>query len=149
MINVLEALINVKLRCGQSRRNKRRVITMTIEEAIIWYKDLAELDYGLAESYHTDEGVYLEQETKCRERAENYEQLAEWLRELKIHREIHDVLLQLLVDSDLDICCEDLTDNEKEQKICEENCDNKTKGCWVRWAKMKAGEVNADVGVNN
>ena len=71
-------------------------------------------------------------------------QLADWLRELQIHREIHDVLLQLLVDSDLDICCEDLTDNEEEQKICEENCNNKTKGCWVRWAKLKASEVNAD-----
>ena len=78
---------------------------------------------------------------KC---AEEHRQLAEWLKELKIHREIHDVLLQLLVDSDLDICCEDLTNNEEEQKICEENCDNKTKGCWVRWAKLKAREANTD-----
>lgn len=78
---------------------------------------------------------------KCKE---EHRQLAEWLRELKIHREIHDVLLQTLVDFDLDICCDDLMDNEEEQKICEENCDNKTKGCWVRWAKMKAREVNAD-----
>ena len=76
--------------------------------------------------------------------AEEHQQLAEWLKELKIHREIHDVLLQLLVDFDLDICCDDLMDNEEEQKICEENCDNKTKSCWVRWAKMKAREVNAD-----
>lgn len=80
----------------------------------------------------------------CLECASEHRQLAGWLRELKIHREIHDVLLQLLVDFDLDICCEDLTDNEEEQKICEENCDNKTKGCWVRWAKLKAREVNAD-----
>jgi hypothetical protein len=74
----------------------------------------------------------------------DFKQFAEWLRELKTHREIHDILLQTLVDFDLDICCDDLMDNEEEQKICEENCDNKTKGCWVRWAKMKAREVNAD-----
>ena len=80
----------------------------------------------------------------CLECAKDHHQLAEWLKELKIHRKIHDVLLQLLVDSDLDICCEDLTNNEEEQKICEENCDNKTKGCWVRWAKLKAREVNTD-----
>ena len=82
----------------------------------------------------------------CIECASDHRQLAEWLKELKIHREIHDVLLQLLVDFDLDICCDDLMDNEEEQKICEENCDNKTKSCWVRWAKMKAREVNADEG---
>lgn len=80
----------------------------------------------------------------CKECEEEHRQLAKWLKELKIHREIHDVLLQLLVDFDLDICCDDLMDNEKEQKICEENCDNKTKGCWVRWAKLKAREANAD-----
>ena len=79
----------------------------------------------------------------------DFKQLAEWLRELQIHRKIHDVLLQLLVDSDLDICCEDLTNNEEEQKICEENCNNKTKGCWVRWAKLKAREVNANDGDSN
>ena len=84
----------------------------------------------------------------CLECANEHRQLAEWLRELKIHREIHDVLLQLLVDFDLDICCDDLMDNEEEQKICEENCDNKTKGCWVRWARLKAREVNADAEIH-
>lgn len=71
---------------------------MTLDEAIIWYKDLAELDYGLAESYHTDEGVYLEQETKCRERAENYEQLVEWLKELKAYRSLRFSIGEILVD---------------------------------------------------
>lgn len=85
----------------------------------------------------------------CDECADEHRQLAEWLRELKTHREIHDILLQTLVDFDLDICCDDLMDNEEEQKICEENCDNKTKSCWVRWAKMKAREVNADETSNN
>lgn len=79
-----------------------------------------------------------------KDRSEYYRQLAEWLRELKTHREIHDILLQTLVDFDLDICCEDLAYNEEEQRICEENCTNNTKSCWVRWAKMKAREVRAD-----
>lgn len=101
---------------------------MTLEKAIKRYTNNAEY-----ERTHSNLQGCLE-----------FKQLAKWLKELKMHREIHDVLLQLLVDSDLDICCEDLTDNEEEQKICEENCDNKTKGCWVRWAKLKAREVNAD-----
>lgn len=70
----------------------------------------------------------------------DFKQLAEWLRELKAHREIHDVLLQLLVDLDLNICCDDLSYDEEEDRICKENCDFKTKSCWVRWAKMKARE---------
>lgn len=90
------------------------------------------------------EGIENDALNECLECAKEHRQLAEWLRELKIHREIHDVLLQLLVDFDIDICCDDLMNNEEEQKICEENCDNKTKGCWVRWAKLKAREVNAD-----
>ena len=80
----------------------------------------------------------------CKKCATEHRQLAEWLRELKVHREIHDVLLQLLVDFDLDICCDDLMDDEKEELICAENCNNKSKGCWVRWAKLKAREVKTD-----
>ena len=71
-------------------------------------------------------------------------QLAEWLKELKTHREIHEILLQTLVDFDLDMCCEDLMDDAEEAKNCEECCDNQCLNCWVRWAKMKAREVNAD-----
>lgn len=114
---------------------------LDLESAIKHCEEVAEangkmIEYDLA---YTDE-----QKEECRECASEHRQLAEWLRELKIHREIHDVLLQTFVDFDLDICCDDLMDNEEEQKICEENCGNKTKSCWVRWAKMKAREVNAD-----
>ena len=118
---------------------------MTIDEAIKHCEEVAEAEERSAKLHQRpDRDVkgsgkrYL----SCIECAKEHRQLAEWLKELKIQREIHDVLLQTLVDFDLDICCEDLTDNEEEQKICEENCDNKTKGCWVRWAKMKAREVN-------
>ena len=121
---------------------------MTLEEAIKDCEEVAEKNeeecknwtYG-ASQINDDENrkkQYQKHAEWWHERAKDHRQLAEWLRELKIHREIHDVLLQLLVDFDLDICCDDLMDNEEEQKICEENCDNKAKGCWVRWAKLKA-----------
>ena len=116
---------------------------MTLEEAIHREEALA---YSFGERYkRLGEPVGDLQELEAEHR-----QMAEWLRELKTHREIHDVLLQTLVDFDLDICCDDLMDNEEEQKICEENCTNNSKGCWVRWAKLKAREVNADdsIGTN-
>ena len=80
----------------------------------------------------------------CQKCAKEYRQLAEWLRELKESRMVLDVLGQFLVDTDIDVCCEDLMNNEEEQKICEKYCTFKTRGCWIRWAKMKASEVNAD-----
>ena len=75
---------------------------------------------------------------KCKE--EN-EQLAEWLRELKESRMVLDILGQFLVDTDIDVCCEDLTMTDD---YCEKYCDNKKPLCWYRWAKAKANEVNAD-----
>ena len=115
---------------------------LDLESAIKHHEEVAEDLEKTADVCALNDDGYSELE--CLNRASEHRQLAEWLRELKTHREIHDILLQTLVDFDLDICCEDLTDNEEEQKICEENCDNKTKGCWVRWAKMKAREANAD-----
>ncbi len=118
---------------------------MTLDETINRFEKLAS-DYEFNLNMHKNHIMNLS--VNDIERMQGYleenRQLAEWLRELKTHREIHDVLLQLLVDFDLDICCDDLMDNEEEQKICEENCTNNSKGCWVRWAKLKAREVNAD-----
>ena len=106
---------------------------MTLEEAI-WREEA--LAYSFGERYKR-----LGEPVRELDKLEaEHRQLAEWLRELKMHREIHDVLLQLLVDFDLDICCDDLMDNEEEQKICEEYCTFKTRGCWLRWAKLKAKE---------
>lgn len=56
---------------------------MTLDEAIKHAEEKASTNYILASSYHTDEGVYLEEETKCRMCAEYHEQLAEWLKELR------------------------------------------------------------------
>lgn len=84
----------------------------------------------------------------CLECAKEHQQLAEWLKELKESRMVLDILEQFLVDIDSDVCCDDLMDNEEEQKICEKYCTFKTRGCWIRWAKMKAREVNADANIN-
>ena len=56
---------------------------MTLYEAIQLEEEAAKNNYFLADAFHSDEGVYLEQETNCKLRAEEYEQLASWLRELK------------------------------------------------------------------
>lgn len=111
---------------------------MTIDEAIKHCEEVAEdKEKNAIWAYsRTDDTAY----TNCLECAEEHRQLAEWLKELKIHREIHEVLLQTLVDCDLDICCDDLMDDEEEKKICEEDCNNKSMNCWVRWARLKARE---------
>ena len=110
---------------------------MTLEEAI-WKEEA--LAYSFGERYkRLGEPVGDLQELEAEHRL-----MAEWLRELKIHREIHDVLLQMLVNLESDACCIDLMNDANEFKICEENCTNNSKGCWVRWAKLKAREVNAD-----
>lgn len=85
-----------------------------------------------------------EESKECIWCAEEHKQLAAWLKELEERREIQDILLQFLVDIDLDICCDELMNDETEQSICEATCNNHTKECWYRWAKMKAREVNAD-----
>lgn len=60
---------------------------MTIEEGIEFFDDIARLEYDLVDSYHTDEGVYVKEESYHREKAEHHEQVAMWLKELKAHRE--------------------------------------------------------------
>lgn len=123
---------------------------MILDEAIKHAVEVAgehERRLKVYENLDEDRPLFKEEENACKKCAEEHKQLAEWLRELKAHREIHDVLLQLLVDLDLDICCDDLSYDEEEERICKENCDLKEKSCWVRWAKMKAREKDkvADV----
>ena len=110
---------------------------MTIDEAIkLCDEKVDELEGLITEGYIS----YVSQTFDCKENADNYKRLAEWLRELKIHREIHEVLLQTLLDCDLDICCDDLMDDAEEKKKCEEDCNNNSMNCWVRWARLKAKE---------
>ena len=127
---------------------------MTLDEAIKHEEEVAEEQEKAAKEWHENQVRKCElipfaemdytHENECKKCAEEHQQLAEWLRELKVHREIHDILLQLLVDFDIDICCDDLVMDEEEDLICMDNCNNQTKGCWVRWAKMKAKEKCKD-----
>lgn len=125
---------------------------MTLEDAIKHCEEVVYQNEILMKRYDNASGYNRSHNEKirtygakgCEQLISLYRQIAEWLKELKTHREIHDILLQTLVDFDLDICCDDLMDNEEEQKICEKYCTFKTRGCWIRWAKMKAREVNAD-----
>ena len=59
---------------------------MRLEEAIIHAEYVAESNEDMANAYHTDEGVYLREELKCRKCAEEHRQLTEWLKELRERR---------------------------------------------------------------
>ena len=56
---------------------------MTLDEAIKIEEKTSNNYYSLMNSYHTDLGVYLKEETRARNSAEYHEQLVEWLKELK------------------------------------------------------------------
>lgn len=64
---------------------------MTLEEAIKLEEQTSETYYSLANTYHTDEGVYLAEETRARNGAEYHEQLKEWLQQLKQIKELTDL----------------------------------------------------------
>lgn len=114
---------------------------MTIDEAILHAEEVAKEQERQAEVLADfDRRI----ELQCLECASEHRQLAEWLRELKERREIQDILLQFIVDGETDICCDELAEDEEEWEICNKTCNNHTKECWIRWAKMKASEVNAN-----
>ena len=60
---------------------------MTLDEAIKHCEEVIKNNYELADAFHTDEGVYLEKETICRNCAEDHEQLLGWLKELREYKE--------------------------------------------------------------
>ena len=60
---------------------------MTLEEAIKHEEESAKWEYGMADTYHTDEGVYGREEAYHREKAENHERMVMYLKELQAHRE--------------------------------------------------------------
>ena len=87
MLNVLEGWINVKPKYGQSRK---RVITMTIDEAIKHCEEVAEKQQQMAVNLWG--GGSRSHYIKCQERASERRQLAEWLRELVHLRNITEYL---------------------------------------------------------
>jgi hypothetical protein len=117
---------------------------MNLDEAIKHCEEVAsecefDTDWGMGNHFIDRSDV-----ADVIECAKEHRQLASWLSELEESRKIIDVFLQTFVDFDLDICCDDLIMDAKEEDICYEKCNNKTKDCWLRWAKLKAREVNAD-----
>ena len=64
---------------------------MTLDEAIKIEEQTSENFYSLVNAYHTDEGVYLAEETRARSSAEYHVQLAEWLKQLKQIKELTDL----------------------------------------------------------
>lgn len=62
---------------------------MTLEEAITYEEQNAASFEEMADFYHSDEGVYLHEETMQRKCAEICWQLVEWLKELKAYRETY------------------------------------------------------------
>lgn len=72
---------------------------MTIDEAIEREKLNEEMNRDMMNTYHTDEGVYLEMEDAFRDRADYHRQLAEWLKELKKYRVIFEKVGKILADN--------------------------------------------------
>lgn len=60
---------------------------MTIDEVIEREQYSAEANREMADTYHTDENIYLKEEEAFRNREDYHRQLAEWLKELKAYRE--------------------------------------------------------------
>lgn len=119
-------------------------MTLDLDEAIRHADEVAEYNERQARLWDSGDKAIKGSGIKhrrCLECAKEHRQLAEWLKELKESRIVLDILGQFLVDTDIDVCCEDLT---MEDDFCEKYCDNQKPLCWYRWAKMKAREVNAD-----
>lgn len=55
---------------------------MNIEECIAELEEDAKNHYEMVSAYHSDEGVYLREETYHREKAERSERIVKWLKEL-------------------------------------------------------------------
>lgn len=112
---------------------------MTIDEEINRFERLAsDYEFNLEMHQHNVMKLSVNDIERMKMYAQENRQLAEWLRELKERREIQDILLQFIVDDETDICCDELAEDEEEWEICEKTCNNHTKECWIRWAKMKA-----------
>lgn len=69
---------------------------MTIDEVIEREQYSAEANREMADTYHTDENIYLKEEEAFRNREDYHRQLAEWLKELKKWRDFGDSIGRVL-----------------------------------------------------
>lgn len=67
---------------------------MTIDEVIEREQYSAEANREMADTYHTDENIYLKEEEAFRNREDYHRQLAEWLNELKAYRKAEKKILE-------------------------------------------------------
>ena len=74
---------------------------MTIDEVIAREQYSAEANREMADTYHTDENIYLKEEEAFRNREDYHRQLAEWLRELKAFHDAMDIIPTTPFDVDL------------------------------------------------
>lgn len=61
---------------------------LTLDEAIKHAKEVADMNYNDAEKFDSNDSVENYMKTNCMECAEQHEQLAEWLEELKSYKDI-------------------------------------------------------------
>lgn len=62
---------------------------MTIDEAIEKHKLIAKSSYETASMYADDNGLYARQYSEALSRAQDNEQIADWLEELKLFKELY------------------------------------------------------------
>ena len=60
---------------------------LTLEEAIVHTKEVADMNYNDAEKFDSNDSVENYMKANCIKCAEEHEQLAEWLEELKSYKE--------------------------------------------------------------
>ena len=72
---------------------------MTIDEVIEREQYRAEANKEMADTYHTDENIYLKEEEAFRNREDYHKQLAEWLKELKKYQAIFEKVGKILADN--------------------------------------------------
>lgn len=70
---------------------------LTLEEAIVHTKEVADMNYNDAEKFDSNDSVENYMKANCMKCAEEHEQLAKWLEELKSYKDLEeqDLLVRL------------------------------------------------------
>ena len=95
---------------------------MTIDEAIIHAREVADSKYKIANLYHDDYGVYDKEESRCISCAEEHEQLAEWLEELKLLRTTKETMYREIYNQALEELAEFFHRDYVFESICSDDC---------------------------
>lgn len=89
---------------------------LTLEKAIVHTKEVADMNYNDAEKFDSNDSVENYMKANCMKCAEEHEQLAEWLEELKSYKDAEEqgllVRLPFPIDTTVwDICDMDIREN--------------------------------------